>query len=71
MGPQKYIVTVTKGDNVRIFKAIEGDRIMMSDRHFIVIGVTPKEELPKNVIVEPLTKDNKYKLKMVKKLTKK
>ena len=70
MGPQKYIVTVIKDDNKRIFKATEGDRIMMSDKHCIVVGVTPNDELPKNVSIEPLTKDNKYKLKMIKKLTK-
>ena len=32
---------------------------------------SPNDELPKNVKVEPLTKDNKYKIKKVKKLTKK
>ncbi|MBO5530446.1 MAG: hypothetical protein IJ094_11645 [Bacilli bacterium] len=71
MGKEYYIVTVTNGEDKRIFKAELGDRIMLKDRKFIVAGVTPSDELPQNVKVEPLSRDNKYKLKMVKKLTKK
>lgn len=71
MGKDKYIVTIINGEEKRVFKAEQDERIMMKDRTFVVVGVTSDEDLPANVRVEPLTRDNKYKLKLVKKLTKK
>ncbi len=71
MGKEYYIVSVIKGDEKRVFKAELGERIMLKERKFLVVGVTPNDELPPNVTVEPLSRDNKYKLKLTKKLTKK
>lgn len=71
MGKEYYIVTITNGEDKRVFKSELGERVMLKDRKFIVVGVTPDDELPQNVKVEALNRDNKYKLKMAKKLTKK
>lgn len=70
MGKEYFIVSVTNGEDTNRFKAELGDRVMLKERKFIVVGVTSNEELPPNVTVERLTKDNKFKLKKVKKLTK-
>ncbi|MBO6195333.1 MAG: hypothetical protein J6O56_03180 [Bacilli bacterium] len=71
MGKEYYIVTITNGENKNIFKSELGERIMLKNRTFIVVGETPDEQLPPNIRIERLTKDNKFKLKKVKKLTNK
>lgn len=71
MGKDKYIVTTFNGDESRSFVAVEGETIMIKrTRKSIVVGKTAPENIPENMSIERLTKDNKYKLKKVKKLTK-
>ena len=63
MGKEKYIITIQKNEEEKSFVALKGERIMLQNRTFIVVGETPEELLPKNIRVEKLTKDNKYKVK--------
>lgn len=71
MGKEYYIVTIDNGDTKNVFKSEKGERIVFKDRKYITVGVTHEKDLPSNVTIEELTRDNKYKLKKVKKLTKK
>ncbi len=71
MGKEFYIVTITNGENKNVFKSELGERIMLKNRTFVVVGETPEDQLPSNIRIERLTRDNKFKLKKVKKLTKK
>ena len=70
MGPKKYLVTIENGEEKKVFVSEEGTRLMLSNRSFVVIGVTPFDQLPRNMRVELLTRDNKHKLKLTKKLKK-
>ena len=65
---EKYIVMT--GTNV--FKVKDGERVMVDKdkKVFITVGLTKPEDLPEGVKVEPLTRQNKYKLKLSKKLKK-
>lgn len=70
MGPEKYIVTVKDKDgNSNPFKAVAGERIQINTptgKVFFTVGVTKESDLPRNVKIEHLTRDNKYKLKKAK-----
>ena len=69
MGKEKYLYAFTSKEGTTYRKVIEGERIKLSDGSFIVVGVTPNENLPSNISIEPLTKENKYKLPKKKLLT--
>ena len=71
MKKEYYIVTIENGEKKNVFKSELGERIMLKNRTFVVVGETPDDQLPPNIRIERLTKDNNYKLKKVKKLTKK
>lgn len=71
MGREFYIVTIDNGENKNVFKSELGERILLKNRTFVVVGETPDDQLPPNIRIEKLTRDNKYKLKITKKLTKK
>lgn len=72
MGKEYYIVTIINGDETIVYRAEAGETIMNTKtRRSIVVGKTAPENIPKNMRIERLTKDNKYKLKEAKKLTKK
>ena len=70
MGKEYYIITTINGEEKTVFKAAAGETIMTKNRKSIVVGKTEPENIPENMKIEKLTKDNKYKLKKVKKLTK-
>ena len=63
-----YLVTITSDDNQSVFKSEYGDRIILNNKKYITVGVTKNKDLPENVKIEPLTKENKSLLKK-KKLT--
>ena len=64
-----YLVTITNDEKQRIFKAEQGDRIITNNKKYITVGVTKNKDLPENIKIEPLTKENKSLLKKTKKLT--
>lgn len=69
MGKEKYLYAVTGKEGTTYRKVVEGERIKLSDGSFIVVGVTSNENIPSNIKIEPLTKENKYKLPKKKLLT--
>lgn len=71
MGKEKYIITTKINGETYVYERKYGEVIRLENSKInIIVGVTKSEELPKFMTIEPKTKDNKYKLKLAKKLKK-
>ena len=66
-----FIVTIRKGNDTNMLVAKKGERIKVLDNRFLTVGNEVPEHLKEKVTMDPVTSDNKYKVKMIKKEQKK
>lgn len=61
-----FIVTIYKGEETTMILAKKGDRIKLLGNRYITTGNEVPEELREIIRMDPVTADNKYKVKMIK-----
>lgn len=62
-----FIVTVTNGKESNRLVLKKGDRFQFATGRYITVGNDVPEQLKDKVSMEPVTPDNKYKVKMIRK----
>ena len=70
MPKEEYLITIRNKDEERNFILNKGETLMLKTGRKLVIGVTDPTTLGPNIIIEPVTKENKDRVKQIKKLMK-
>lgn len=66
-----FIVTIRNGNDTHMILARKGERIQFMTNRFVTVGNEVPEQLKEIVTMDPVTSDNKYKVKMIQKELKK
>ena len=66
-----FIITIRNGNDTNMIVARKGERVHVLDNRFLIVGRDVPEKLKDAVTMDPVTSDNKYKVKMIRKKLKK